>query len=69
MEQGTLAKAIEQEALSCGYNSCGIIPVADMDGFKEYYRKRIHNVPPAAVFYKLAGDLTGIKRRFPWAGR
>ncbi len=67
MEQTTLAKAIEQQALSCGYDSCGIIPVDDMDGFKKYYRARVRKVPPAGIFYKIAGDLTGIRRRFPWA--
>lgn len=67
MNTDDLSLAIENAALTNGYDSCGIISVDDMDGFKKYYQERLKKVPSSETFYKAAGDLTSIKKRFPWA--
>ena len=63
MNDEILAQRIFQAALYCGFDNCGIIPISDMDGFEENYRKRIENVPSAAGFY----SYSSARERFPWA--
>ena len=67
MTNDTLATQIYEQALACGFDNCGIIPLEDMDGFRPLYRQRIRRVPSSAFVYKAVGDLSGIKKRFPWA--
>lgn len=67
MNHSELAQSIRQVALDCGFDNCGIIPVANMDGFLEHYRQRMKTVPASAVFYKVVGDLAHVQKRFPWA--
>ena len=67
MNQTDLAQGIRQAALDCGFDNCGIIPISDMDGFENYRRQRIKNVPSSGVFYKAAGEQPNVQARFPWA--
>ena len=59
-------KQIEAMALSCGYDSCGIISIEKMDGFRKRLSERIKKVPTSALVYRSLEDLAGIKERFPW---
>lgn len=67
MNYTKLSKQIEDMAISCGYDSCGIIPIDNMDGFKERLSERIRKVPTSALVYRTLEDLAGTKKRFPWA--
>jgi len=58
---------IIKAAHESGYDDCGIIPLDDMDGFKDNLKKRKRKAPSSAVIYHVVGDLAGIKKRFPWA--
>lgn len=66
MEKQQLSKQIESIALECGYDKCGIIPIAKMDGFAEKLSKRMKKVPSSAIVYGTMKDLGNIKKRFPW---
>ena len=35
MSRSSLAQAIYEAALSCGFDNCGIIPVSALDGYKK----------------------------------
>jgi len=67
MNHPELAQNIHQASLTCGFDHCGIIPLDDLNGFKELYQKRIRQVPSSAAFYQAMSGLTKTKRRFPWA--
>lgn len=62
-----LSETIRTQALSCGFDKCGIIPISALDGFAELYQKRLNDVPMSKYFYKGVGNLTETKTRFPWA--
>lgn len=62
-----LSERIQAQALSCGFDKCGIIPITALDGFAELYQKRLNAVPMSQFFYKGVGGLTETKERFPWA--
>lgn len=53
--------------LAHGFDNCGIIPLEYLDGFRQRYQERIHRVPSSAFIYKVVGELTETKKRFPWA--
>lgn len=67
MNQLSIEENIRQTALLCGFENCGIIPLAYLDGFQKHYRERIRKVPSSAVLYKSMEGLTKTKKRFPWA--
>lgn len=67
ISNANLAEQIYQTALSCGFDNCGIIPLDDLDGFKKFFRERMHKVPSNAPFLKMLGGLAETKKRFPWA--
>lgn len=62
-----LSEEICKQALSCGFDKCGIIPVAALDGFEELYQKRLSDVPVSRYLYEGVGNLNGTRERFPWA--
>ena len=67
MKPDNLSLAIEQAATANGYDSCGIISIDDMAGFKKYYQQRLQEIPSSEMFYQAVGDLSGSTKRFPWA--
>ena len=62
----SLSKIIYEQALDCGFDRCGIIPISEMDGFDELYQRRLENVPMSRYFYMGVGSLNGTRERFPW---
>lgn len=66
MTAGSLAERIQEQALQCGFDRCGIVPLSALDGFLELLQKRIDAVPEAAGFYRSFAE-NDARRRFPWA--
>lgn len=62
-----LAESIHNQALSSGFDKCGIIPVSALAGFDELYQKRLIDVPMSQYFYRGVGKLNETRERFPWA--
>lgn len=62
-----LSEEIYKQALSCGFDKCGIISISALDGFDELYDKRLSDVPLSQYFYEGVGNLKGTRARFPWA--
>jgi len=67
MSTNNLAQSIYQKAIECGYENCGIIPISDLDGYKDSLNERIAKVPQSAQLYKNAEAFTHIKEQYPWA--
>lgn len=63
MNSNDIAQSIYQEAINCGFDDCGIIPISAMDSFKQYYEKRVKAIPSASSFY----NYTYVSEKFPWA--
>jgi len=62
-----LAKEIRAQAIQCGYEDCGIIPVTDLDGYQDRLQKRKQEVPESVPFYAFADMFSAIKQQHPWA--
>ena len=62
-----LTEEICKQALSCGFDKCGIIPFSSLDGFDELFEKRLSDVPVSRYFYKNLEKLRDTRKRFPWA--
>lgn len=62
-----LAMCIYNQALNSGFDKCGIIPISALDGFHEFYQKRIMDIPESQYFYKGVRNLNETRERFPWA--
>lgn len=62
----TLAQNIYDMALECGFENCGIIPISDLDGYKERLNERKKKVPESEQFYKALDKLTKIQEIYPW---
>lgn len=67
MKEDDLSKKIYAAAIECGFDNCGIVSVDAVDGFKEFYQKRVDDIPQSKFFYDSTGNLQGTKERFPWA--
>lgn len=67
MKDKQLAQEIYDMAISCGFDNCGIIPIADMDGYAARLQERLERVPQSAPFYQQIDGMTHIAQRFPWA--
>lgn len=63
----SLALEIERAALSCGFDSCGILPLEMLGDYEERLRERMEKVPSSAGFYKGFVGSSLVKKRFPWA--
>ncbi|MEF2877079.1 MAG: hypothetical protein U0N90_01530 [Blautia sp.] len=60
-----ISEKIYNQALSLGFDKCGIIPISALDGFGELYQKRLVDVPENEYFYKGIKNLNKTKERFP----
>lgn len=67
MEHTELAKQIEEAALACGLDRCGIIPMDDLAGYDARLQERMEKVPASAGFYGGMDRLADIKGKYPWA--
>ncbi len=68
MAEHGLAQGIHDMALSCGFENCGIIPVAELAGYEERLAERTTRVPQSAAFYqKAVGAFLRIRESYPWA--
>lgn len=41
---------IHDMAIACGFDDCGIIPIEDMEGFRERLEKREADIPSSKFF-------------------
>ena len=67
MEYSKLARAIEQAALDCGFDKCGIISPSALSDYHKRLEERIAKVPNSEGFYQGFRKLADVQRRFPWA--
>lgn len=63
----TLSQEIYDAALECGFDNCGIIPLSDLEGYKERLDERKNKVPQSKDFYERMDGFTKIQERYPWA--
>ena len=63
----SIAEDIQNQALHCGFDRCGIIPISALDGFSGLYQKRLMDVPESRYFYESVKNLNNTRERFPWA--
>ncbi|MDO5558637.1 MAG: epoxyqueuosine reductase [Oscillospiraceae bacterium] len=63
----TLAQEIYDNALECGFDNCGIIPLSDLDGYKQRLDERKKKVPQSEQFYNAMDGFTKIQEQYPWA--
>lgn len=62
-----LSEEICKQALGCGFDQCGIVPISSLDEFDALFEKRLNDVPESRYFYKGLESLKDTKVRFPWA--
>ena len=67
MSDHELAKRIEEQAMACGYDRCGIIPLDESGEFHRRIRARMKSRPTSAPFYLALEEMFQTKKRFPWA--
>lgn len=62
----TLEQNIYEMALECGFENCGIIPISDLDGYKERLNERKKKILESEQFYENIDYLTKVKELYPW---
>lgn len=62
-----LSQRIHQQALHCGYDGCGIIPLSDLAPYKKRLAERMEKIPESAAFYGFFKAFTSLSTLFPWA--
>ena len=67
MSRSSLAQAIYETALSCGFDNCGIIPISALDGYKQRLQEREEAVPQSRPFYQNIEHLAAVRELYPWA--
>lgn len=58
---------IYQKAMELGYEKCGIVPVAALDGYRDRLEERMEKAPSSAPFYRRQMRLAQFRDEFPWA--
>lgn len=67
MNDDLLALRIQEAAIACGFEDCGILPLDNLEAYRVRLKERIQKVPSSAPFYKPFEKLADTKERFPWA--
>lgn len=67
MTTESLAETICAAALNFGYDDCGIISVADLDGYGAYLAERKEKIPRGGKFYDVLDPFTHLREDYPWA--
>lgn len=62
-----LAEQIKSEALSMGYEKCGIIKISDMSGYEEKLNERIERIPEVKPYYEGFYRFAHLQDTYPWA--
>ena len=52
MRDDILGQKIHDMAIACGFDNGGIIPIEDMEGFRERLEKREADIPSSKFFYQ-----------------
>lgn len=63
----TLSQEIYNAALEYGFDNCGIIPLSDLDGYKERLDERKNKVPQSKDFYERMDGLAKVQEHYLWA--
>ncbi|MDO5297476.1 MAG: 4Fe-4S double cluster binding domain-containing protein [bacterium] len=67
MNDEALAQRIRERALECGYDDCGIIPIADLNGYGERLQERLKKTTLSFLIYSKMKAFTRLEKEFPWA--
>lgn len=67
MKHNELSEKIYEMAMQCGFENCGIIPLSDVDGYKQRLNERRKKVPQSAQFYNRMEKFTHLEELYPWA--
>ena len=62
-----LAAMIVEKALDSGYDNCGIIPIAAIDGYADKLAERKARFPESTPIYNTLENFTKIRELYPWA--
>lgn len=62
-----LSKRIVEQALNCGFENCGIIPISDLEGYQERLEERKSRVSQSAGFYQRLERFNQVQTLYPWA--
>ncbi|WP_048515630.1 epoxyqueuosine reductase, partial [Megasphaera cerevisiae] len=66
MEYNELSEKIYEMAIQCGFENCGIIPLSEVDGYKQRLNERREKIPQSVQFYKKMEKFTCLEKRYPW---
>lgn len=67
MVNDALARRIQQAAIACGFDGCGILSLEKLEGYRVYLKERMRKAPASAPFYTPIEEKINTKDRFPWA--
>ncbi|MBS6103761.1 MAG: epoxyqueuosine reductase [Megasphaera sp.] len=62
-----MAEKIYHQARLAGYDDCGIIPIDEMDAYRDRFQERLEKEPTSRPFYERIAPGMETKERFPWA--
>ena len=62
-----LSAQIHDAALQFGYESCGIIKLSDINGYKKYLDERIAKIPESKKIYGFYDAFDKLEANYPWA--
>ncbi|MBR1604220.1 MAG: epoxyqueuosine reductase [Synergistaceae bacterium] len=62
-----LSAQIHDAALQFGYESCGIIKLSDISGYRKYLDERIAKIPESKKIYGFYDAFDKLEANYPWA--
>ena len=66
MSDDALAQRICETALQCGYDDCGIIPIAELEEYNGRFRERLQKARLSFLVYSQMKAFTRLEKDFPY---